>query len=349
MNVSEFDYALPENLIAQFPEKDREQSRLMVLDRKEKTVTHTRFYNIADYLKETDILVVNNTKVIPARLIGEKENTGGKIEVLLINHLSENIWEALIRPLARVKPETKILFGNGELKAKIIEKKSDRGVIAFECDGNIDEAFSKYGYVPLPPYIKRNYGPKYAPFHEQDKDSYQTVYAREKGSVAAPTAGLHFTESLLEKIKQKGITVITVTLHIGYGTFEPVRVLTVEDHQMGKEFYQIDEKAGLTIDEGKKMGRRIIAVGTTSVRTLESAAGSRGEIMRPSGCTNLFVYPGYRFRLVDSLLTNFHLPKSTLLMLVCAFGGKNFIMNAYKEAVSREYRFYSYGDAMLIL
>jgi S-adenosylmethionine:tRNA ribosyltransferase-isomerase len=350
MKISEFDYILPKHLIAQFPEKERDRSRLMVLDRGKRTIEHTFSSHLIDYLKETDTLVLNNTKVIPARLLGKKENTGGRIEALLINRQSDNVWEVLLRPLSRIKSGTKIIFGKGDLIGTIIDKKEDRGVIVFNCERDIYDLLSLYGYVPLPPYIKRNFeDPDYIPFHKVDKKSYQTVYASVKGSVAAPTAGLHFTRKLLQRIREKGVDIVNITLHIGYGTFEPIRVLTVEEHHMDKEFYTIDKSTGMAIQQGKKRGGRIIAVGTTTVRTLETAANSRGKIVRPSGYTDLFIYPGYRFRLVDGLMTNFHLPKSTLLMLVCAFGKNDFIINAYNEAVKREYRFYSFGDAMLIL
>ncbi|HUU50092.1 MAG TPA: tRNA preQ1(34) S-adenosylmethionine ribosyltransferase-isomerase QueA [Nitrospinota bacterium] len=350
MKVSEFDYILPKSRIAQFPIKEREKSRLMVLDRRKKAIEHTLFFRIIDYLKETDIIVLNNTKVIPARLLGKKENTGGRIEVLLINKRSKDIWEVLIKPLARVSEGTRIIFGKGELVGKIIEKKPDRGVILFEYDKDFYKTLSKYGFVPLPPYIKRNYGESgYTPFYALDKRAYQTVFANQKGSVAAPTAGLHFTKRLLNNIRERGIEIITITLHIGYGTFEPIRVIKVEDHRMDKEFYNIDEFAKSRINRASRNGKRVIAVGTTSLRVLETSVNSEGGVIKPSGYTDLFIYPGYRFKLVNALLTNFHLPRSTLLMLVCAFGGKDFILRAYKEAIKKEYRFYSYGDAMLLL
>ena len=350
MKVSEFDYPLPQSRIAQFPLKQREKSRLMVLDRKKRSIEHTVFSQILDYLKETDTLVVNNTKVIPARLIGKKDKTGARIEVLLINREKENVWEVLIKPLSRVSERTEIIFGKGELKGKVIEKKKDRGVILFEHEGDFYEILSRYGFVPLPPYIKRDYDRvKKTPFHALDKKAYQTVYAACEGAVAAPTAGLHFTKRLLKRIGEKGVDIINITLHVGYGTFEPVRVLRVEDHRMDREFYEIGELAAADINEARKKGRRIIAVGTTTMRTIETAANSKGEIIAPSGYTGLFIYPGYRFKLVGALLTNFHLPKSTLLMLVCAFGGKGFVIQAYKEAIKKGYRFYSYGDAMLLL
>lgn len=350
MKVSEFDYPLPQSRIAQFPLKEREKSRLMVLDRKKRSIEHTVFSQVLDYLKETDTLIVNNTKVIPARLIGKKDKTGARIEVLLINREKENIWEVLIKPLSRVSAGTEIIFGKGELTGKVIEKKKDRGVMLFEQDGDFYEILSRYGFVPLPPYIKRDYDRvKKTPFHTLDKRAYQTVYAACEGAVAAPTAGLHFTKRLLKRIGEKGVDIINITLHVGYGTFEPVRVLRVEDHRMDREFYEIDELAAANINEARRKKRRIIAVGTTTMRTLETAVNSKGEVIAPSGYTDLFIYPGYKFKLVGALLTNFHLPKSTLLMLVCAFGGKGFIIQAYKEAIKKGYRFYSYGDAMLLL
>lgn len=268
----------------------------------------------------------------------------------MINKISKDIWEVLIKPLARVSVGTKIIFGKGELVGEIIEKKLDRSIILFEYDKDFYKTLSKYGFVPLPPYIKRNYGESdYTPFYALDKRAYQTVYANRKGSVAAPTAGFHFTNRLLSNIRDRGVEIITITLHISYGTFEPIRVLSVEDHRMGKEFYNMDEFAKLSINRASRNGKRIIAVGTTSLRALETSVNLNREIVKPSGYTDLFIYPGYRFKLVNALLTNFHLPKSTLLMLACAFGGKDFVIEAYKEAIKKEYRFYSYGDAMLLL
>ncbi len=340
MKTADFDYHLPEELIAQSPLKDRASSRLLVLDRESQTFSDHIFSDLIDFLKPGDALVLNETKVLPARIIGAKKETGGAAELLLLKDLGNDTWECLARPQKRLKPGTEIIFGNGELTAKIVALKDDGITHAqFSYDGIFLEILEHLGTMPLPPYI-----------HEQLKDQsrYQTVYAKNLGSAAAPTAGLHFTPDLLEKIKQKGIEIIKVTLHVGLGTFRPVVVDDVKNHEMHTEAYEISDAAAKKLNEVRKNGGRIVAVGTTTVRTLETAAEKSSEFKACSGETSIFIYPGYKFKAVDALVTNFHLPKSTLLMLVSAFAGKDFIMKAYEHAVKEKYRFFSFGDAMLI-
>ena len=341
MNTKDFYYDLPPELIAQTPLKDRSASRLMVLDRENKTVTHKHFYDVLDYINEGDLLVMNNTRVIPARLYGVKEGTGGKIEFLLLKRLEDDIWEVILKPGRRARKGTRFVFGDGILTAEIIEEKEDGGrLVKFFYDGIWEEILDKLGEMPLPPYIKEKLA---------DKERYQTVYSKIEGSAAAPTAGLHFTEELLEKIKEKGANIAFVTLHVGLGTFRPVSVDNVENHVMHSEYYEIDEKTADLINETKRNGKRVIAVGTTSVRTLETCAKDDGTVEPKSGETKIFIYPGYKFKAVDALITNFHLPESTLLMLVSALYEKDSILSAYKEAVEKEYRFFSFGDAMIIV
>lgn len=340
LKTTDYDYYLPEELIAQTPLNDRSSSRLMVLNREKKTIEHKHFYDIVDRLNENDVLVINDTKVIPARLIGHKEETGAVIEVLLLKDLGNNIWQTLAKPQKRVKIGTVISFGEGLLKAKCIEL-LDMGICKFELiyDGILVEILDKLGEMPLPPYI-----------HEklQDKNRYQTVYAKNPGSAAAPTAGLHFTPEILDKIKTKGIQIIPVTLHVGLGTFRPVTEEDASKHEMHSEYYEISEESARLLNEAKKAGKRIISVGTTSTRTLESAIHNDGLFYPECKNTNIFIYPGYKFKAIDALITNFHLPKSTLIMLVSALAGREFILKAYEEAVKERYRFFSFGDAMFI-
>lgn len=341
MNTKDFYYDLPPELIAQTPLADRTASRLMVLDRKNNTIEHRHFSDIIDYLNEGDLLVMNNTRVIPARLYGVKEETGAKIEFLLLKRIEGDVWDVILRPAKRAKKGTKVVFGDGILKAEIIEEKEDGGRLArFYYQGIWEEILDRLGEMPLPPYIKEKL---------IDKERYQTVYSKVSGSAAAPTAGLHFTNELLEKIKEKGIKTAFVTLHVGLGTFRPVSVDNVENHVMHSEYYELSEETAKLINETKKSGKRVIAVGTTSVRTLETCAGEDGLVKAKSGETKIFIYPGYRFKAVDTLITNFHLPESTLLMLVSAFYNKDAVIKAYEEAIDKRYRFFSFGDAMLIL
>jgi len=340
MYVDDFDYDLPEELIAQTPIKERDQSRLLVLDRKTKKITHKHFYNIIDYLQEGDTLVLNDTKVLPARLIGEKEETKAAIEILLLKNIKENTWECLVKPARRIKVGTKVSFGNKKLIATCIkEKEEGLREMKFSYQGIFLEVLEELGTMPLPPYI-----------HKQLKDQsrYQTVYAREIGSAAAPTAGLHFTKELLQEIKDKGVNIVYVTLHVGLGTFRPIKVEKIEDHKMHSEYYTMNEETANILNKTKKSGKKIIAVGTTSTRTLETIMTKYGTFKESSGWTDIFIYPGYEFKGIDNLITNFHLPKSTLVMLVSALAGKDFILKAYQEAVNEKYRFFSFGDAMFI-
>ena len=340
MKLSEFDFELPEELIAQHPVEKRDTSRLMVVNRENGNIEHRHFYDILDYLKPGDVLVRNNTKVIPARLFGIKEETNGHVEVLLLKELKKDTWECLCGNARIVKMNTVITFGEGLLKAKCIEIK-DEGIRVFEMmyDGIFYEILDQLGTMPLPPYIKEKL---------EDKNRYQTVYAKIEGSAAAPTAGLHFTEEINQKIKDKGIEILDVCLHVGLGTFRPVKEENVLDHHMHSEFYRIDEEAAEKINNARKNNGRIIAVGTTSTRTLESVAKEDGTIEACSGWTQIFIYPGYKFKAIDCLITNFHLPESTLVMLVSALAGRENVLNAYETAVKEKYRFFSFGDAMFI-
>lgn len=340
MKVEDFDYYLPEKLIAQTPLEKRDTSRLMVLDKTTGKIEHKHFYNIVDYLEEGDTLVLNDTKVLPARLIGEKEETKAVIEILLLKNISGDDWECLVKPARRIKVGTIVTFGSGELKAKCI-KEEPEGIRHFTLiyDGILMEILEHLGTMPLPPYI-----------HEKLKDQsrYQTVYAKEIGSAAAPTAGLHFTKELLEQLTKKGVNIACITLHVGLGTFRPVSVDKVEEHEMHSEYYQMTKETAELLKKTKENKKRIIAVGTTSTRTLETIMTKYNEFTECSGWTNIFIYPGYKFKAIDALITNFHLPKSTLVMLVSALAGRENILNAYKTAVQEEYRFFSFGDAMLI-
>lgn len=345
MKVDEFDYHLPAELIAQYPPPRREDSRLLVLDRSTGEIEHKFFPAVRDYLRPGDVLVLNKTKVFPARLYGKRVDTGGRIEVVLLREKEPLVWEALVRPGRRAREGLMILFGNGELQAEVMERTDSGGRnlrFVTGCDESFWDLIFRLGEVPLPPYIKRRAG-------GLDRERYQTVYAEKVGSVAAPTAGLHFTEELLSELQQKGVKVAFVLLHVGLGTFRPVRVENVEEHTMHEEFWRVEAEAARIINKARAEGGRIVAVGTTSVRVLESAAAEDGSVMPGDGWTRLFIYPGYRFKAVDCLITNFHLPRSTLLMLVCAFAGRELVLRAYNEAVARRYRFFSYGDAMLIL
>ena len=339
MKVTDFDYELPEELIAQTPIEKRDESRLMVLDRKEQTIEHKHFKDIIDYLEPGDVLVRNNTKVIPARLYGKKE-TGAKVEFLLLNNMEKDIWECIVRPGNKLHIGAKVIFGDGLLKAEVLDTMpGGTRKVEFHYEGIFNEILDKIGLMPLPPYIHESL---------KEKDRYQTVYAKYDGSAAAPTAGLHFTPELLKKIEEKGIDIANVTLHVGIGTFRPVKEDTVEAHQMHSEHFYIKEEDCEKINKAKKSGHRVIAVGTTSCRVLETIADDNGYVKPTEGDTQIFIYPGYKFRCLDALITNFHLPQSTLVMLVSALAGKDYIMKAYKEAVEQKYRFFSFGDAMLI-
>ena len=340
MRVDDFDYFLPEELIAQVPIEQRDTSRLLVLDKETGEVNHKHFYDIIDYLDKGDTLVLNDTKVLPARLIGVKEETNAVIEILLLKNLSGDKWECLVKPARRIKEGTIVSFGDGKLKAKCCGCFNE-GIRHFELiyNGILMEILEDLGTMPLPPYI-----------HEKldDQSRYQTVYAKEVGSAAAPTAGLHFTKDLLLKIEEKGINICYVTLHVGLGTFRPVSVEKIEDHEMHSEFYSMSSEVANKLNETRKNGNKIIAVGTTSTRTLETIANLYGEFRECNGWTNIFIYPGYEFKGIDRLITNFHLPKSTLVMLVSTLAGRENILNAYKIAVEEKYRFFSFGDAMFI-
>ncbi len=341
MNLHDFYYELPQELIAQDPLPDRSGSRLLLLDRKTGETEHHIFRDIVDYLNPGDCLAVNNTKVIPARLIGSRAETGAKIEVLLLKRGEDDVWETLVKPGKKAKPGTKILFGGGLLTGEVLEVIEDGNrKIRFQYEGIFEEILDQLGQMPLPPYITHQL---------KDRNRYQTVYAKHDGSAAAPTAGLHFTPELLDEIRKKGVQIAHVTLHVGLGTFRPVKVEAIEDHHMHSEFYVVEEEQARIINETRAGGGRIIAVGTTSCRTLESAADEDGVLRAGSGWTDIFIYPGYEFRLTDCLITNFHLPESTLLMLVSALAGRERILKAYEAAVKERYRFFSFGDAMFII
>lgn len=341
MKTSDFNYDLPQELIAQDPLEDRSSSRLMHLSMEDGSVEHCHFKDILKYLKKGDCLVVNDTKVIPARLYGHKEDTGAVIEILLLKRKENDIWECLVKPGKKARPGAKITFGNGILTGEIIDVVEEGNrLIQFHYEGIFEEILDQLGEMPLPPYITHKL---------KDKNRYQTVYAKNEGSAAAPTAGLHFTKELLEQVEEMGIRIAHVTLHVGLGTFRPVKVDDVENHHMHSEFYIVEEDQAEIINQTKKNGGRVISVGTTSCRTLESASGEDGILRAGSGWTEIFIYPGYKFKMIDGLITNFHLPESTLLMLVSALAGKEYIMHAYEEAVKERYRFFSFGDAMLIL
>ena len=340
MDVKDFDYELPKELIAQDPLEDRSSSRLMVLDKETGSIRHRIFRDITEELEPGDCLVINNTRVIPARLFGVKRDTGAVIEVLLLKRRENNIWETLVKPGRKARPGTVLDFGEGLLTGEVVDIVDEGNrLIRFSYEGIFEEILDQLGQMPLPPYITHPL---------KDKNRYQTVYAKYDGSAAAPTAGLHFTEQLLEQIRQKGVEIASVTLHVGLGTFRPVKVDKIEEHHMHSEFYRIEEEEAKKINRAKESGHRVVSVGTTSCRTLESAADENGHLEAKSGWTDIFIYPGYRFKCIDALITNFHLPQSTLVMLVSALAGREHILAAYEEAVRERYRFFSFGDAMLI-
>lgn len=340
MKTSDFYFDLPEELIAQDPLEERSSSRLLVLDKETGKTEHHIFKEIIDYLNPGDCLVLNNTKVIPARLLGKREETGGAVEVLLLKRKEKDVWETLVKPGKKAKPGTRLSFGDGLLRAEVLETVEEGNrLIKFEYEGIFEEVLDKLGEMPLPPYITHKL---------QDKNRYQTVYAKYEGSAAAPTAGLHFTRELLKEIESKGVEIAYVTLHVGLGTFRPVKVEDILEHHMHSEFYQVSEEAAAKINRTKENGKRVICVGTTSCRTIESAADDNGRIKPGCDDTEIFIYPGYKFKILDALITNFHLPESTLVMLVSALAGKENILNAYREAIAEKYRFFSFGDAMFI-
>ncbi len=337
---SDFYFELPEELIAQDPLADRSGSRMLMLDKTDGRIEHHIFKEIVDYLRPGDCLVLNNTKVLPARLSGRRENTGGAIEVLLLKRKGDDVWETLVKPGRKAKPGTRILFGDGCLQAEVLDVVEDGNrLIRFSYEGIFEEVLDRLGEMPLPPYITHKL---------QDKNRYQTVYARYEGSAAAPTAGLHFTKELLQKIADKGVDIAYVTLHVGLGTFRPVKADNILEHHMHAEYYQVTEEAAGKINRAKASGGRVICVGTTSCRTVESAAGDDGTLKAGCGNTEIFIYPGYRFKVLDCLITNFHLPESTLVMLVSALAGREHVLHAYEEAIRLKYRFFSFGDAMFI-
>ncbi|WP_142412942.1 tRNA preQ1(34) S-adenosylmethionine ribosyltransferase-isomerase QueA [Hathewaya massiliensis] len=340
MRVKDFNFNLPEDYIAQHPLQKRDNSRLMVLDKNTGEIEHKIFKDILEYLNPGDCLVLNNTRVLPARLIGHKEGTMGRMEFLLLKRKDKNQWETLVKPGKRAKIGSKFVFGNGELKAEVVGMGEDGSrIVEFEYEGIFEEVLDKLGEMPLPPYITEKL---------EEKERYQTVYSKEPGSAAAPTAGLHFTEELLKEIKNKGVNVAFLTLHVGLGTFRPVKAETIEEHHMHSEYYQMSSETADIINKTKENGGRVIAVGTTSCRTIESIADEHGKVRECSGWTDIFIYPGYKFKVLDALITNFHLPESTLIMLVSALAGKEHVMNAYNVAVEEKYRFFSFGDAMFI-
>lgn len=340
MKLTDFNYDLPEELIAQDPLEKRSDSRLMVVGREDGSITHKHFYDIVDYLNPGDCLVINDTKVIPARLMGVKEDTGASIEVLLLKRKEEKIWETLVKPGKKMKVGARVVFGNGLLTGEVVDiVEEGNRLIRFEYEGIWEELLDQLGQMPLPPYITHQL---------QDKNRYQTVYAEHEGSAAAPTAGLHFTKELLQQIKDKGVDIAHVTLHVGLGTFRPVKVDNILDHHMHSEFYIVDQEAADKINAAKARGNQVISVGTTSTRTIESVADENGFMRATSGWTDIFIYPGYQFKVVDSLITNFHLPESTLLMLVSALSTRENMLHAYEVAVQEQYRFFSFGDAMFI-
>ncbi len=344
MKLSDFDYTLPKELIAQYPSRQRDKSRMLVLDRENGKIEHCHFYDLADYLSKPDAVVFNDTKVFKARLIGKRTGYTGKIELLLLREGKSGVFECLAKPARKLAIGTELEFGNGRLTASVVDRKDEMHFVKFS-NNNLYSVFNKIGLLPLPPYIKRKPRP-------EDEIRYQTIYAKRLGAVAAPTAGLHFTTSIMDKIRQKGIKVAYVTLHVGYGTFKPVNVSDIKKYKMDSEYFKIPEQSADIINKTRKDNGRVLAVGTTVCRTLESAANlqlATYNLQLANGATDLFIYPDYRFKVIDMLLTNFHLPRTTLLMLACAFGGHDNVMKAYQEAINRRYRFYSYGDCMLIV
>lgn len=345
MLISDFDYELPDELIAQHPLEKREESRLLILNRETQTSEDNRFKNFSNFINENDCIVVNNTKVFPARLIGRREPSGGQVELFLVREIEQDVWEVLSRPAKRLRLNQRVSFGDGSLRGVVTQELEEgRRHVKFECEGSLSDKFDAFGQTPLPPYIKRNEN-----FLDEDRERYQTVYADKRGAIAAPTAGLHFTPQILEEVKAKGVKIVEITLHVGYGTFEPVRAEDLNEHKVSPERFEITEESAQIINETRKSNGRVIAIGTTTTRALESAANETGLIEASAGETNLTITPDYKFRAVDALLTNFHLPRSSLLVLVSTFAGKDFLLDAYRHAVSERYRFYSYGDCMLII
>jgi len=341
MKASDFYYELPEELIAQEPPEDRSSSRLLVLDRRTGDIEHRIFRDIKEYLNEGDCLVLNDTRVIPARLLGEKEGSGGKIEFVLLKNVQGDIWEVILKPGRRARPGARFVFGGGDLRAEVLEvTEGGNRIVRFEYEGVFQQILDKIGIVPLPPYITKKL---------DDPERYQTVYSRHRGSAAAPTAGLHFTKELLDELAGRGIKIAYLTLHVGLGTFRPVKTENIEEHIMHSEYYNLDEECANLINQTKSGGGRVVAVGTTSCRVLETVGTEDGKVTPSSGWTDIFIYPGYKFKVIDALITNFHLPESTLIMLVSAFAGKDKIMAAYHKAVEERYKFFSFGDAMLIV
>jgi S-adenosylmethionine:tRNA ribosyltransferase-isomerase len=346
MHLSDFDYELPEELIAQQPLERRDASRMLILNRQTRACKDSRFQNFPEQINANDVVVVNNTRVFPAKLIGMRDPTGGRVEVLLIRELESSIWEGLVRPAHRLRPGALIRFGNGSLRGKVLDYVSDKGLrrIKFEGDEPLETLVNDLGQMPLPPYIKRPFGSS-----TEDCERYQTLFARNRGAIAAPTAGLHFTPQVIEALNARGAQVVEITLHVGYGTFEPVRVDNIERHQVASEFFQISSEAAQLINENRGRGGRVIAVGTTTTRALESSVNSQGLLDAGEGETSLTITPGYKFRITDALLTNFHLPRSSLLLLVSAFAGRDLTLDAYRHAVAEQFRFYSYGDCMFVI
>ncbi|OEK85128.1 tRNA preQ1(34) S-adenosylmethionine ribosyltransferase-isomerase QueA [Staphylococcus xylosus] len=341
MDIEAFDYHLPESLIAQTPLKNRDESRLLILGRQSGDIEHQHFKDVIDYLESGDTLVLNDTRVMPARLFGLKEETGAKVEMLMLTQIEGNDWEVLLKPAKRIKVGNRLTFGEGKIVAECIKELDQGGrIMRLHYDGILQERLDELGEMPLPPYIKERLN---------DQDRYQTVYAKASGSAAAPTAGLHFTDELLANIRDKGVNIAFITLHVGLGTFRPVSVDNIDDHEMHSEYYQMDSETADLLNETKERGNRIISVGTTSTRTLETIMQSNDKFVSQSGWTDIFIFPGFTFKAIDGLITNFHLPKSTLVMLVSAFSSRDNILNAYNQAVSSEYRFFSFGDAMLII
>ena len=341
MDIEAFDYHLPESLIAQTPLKNRDESRLLILGRQSGNIEHQHFKDVIDYLESGDTLVLNDTRVMPARLFGLKEETGAKVEMLMLTQIEGNDWEVLLKPAKRIKVGNRLTFGEGKIVAECIKELDQGGrIMRLHYDGILQERLDELGEMPLPPYIKERL---------DDQDRYQTVYAKASGSAAAPTAGLHFTDELLANIREKGINIAFITLHVGLGTFRPVSVDNIDDHEMHSEYYQMDSETAELLNKTKESGHRIISVGTTSTRTLETIMQSNDKFVAQSGWTDIFIFPGFTFKAIDGLITNFHLPKSTLVMLVSAFSSRDKILNAYNQAVSSEYRFFSFGDAMLII
>lgn len=345
MLISEFDYELPEELIAQEPLARREASRMLVVNRSRQNWQDEQFQNFPEFIQAGDVLVLNNTRVFPARLIGKKENSTGKIELFLVREIENNVWEALARPARRLKENSMLVFGEGKLKARVLGKQSDgRMAVEFQSETNFAETLEEIGQTPLPPYIRREGTPT-----QIDRERYQTVFARNSGAIAAPTAGLHFTPEILEKVKMRGAEIVEITLHVGYGTFEPVRVEDLSEHRVTPEMTEISPRAAEILNRAKNEKRRILAIGTTTTRALESSTTENGEILSGARESNLTIIPNYQFKTIDALLTNFHLPQSSLLVLVSTFAGHDLIMSAYRHAVAAKYRFYSYGDCMLII